>query len=307
MTKTPELSVIVTIYGEFDLARALISVRSILFQKDLDYEVIVSEQGESRKFPEMSGVRYVFKYHKPRPDLSNFNPGNVRNEAVALAKGKFVYTNDADVVFLESNYLAKSVEAIRGNLNRVLYRPFMRRLPLDEFIEFERLIYDSGIDKAIACLDLTQDYIATLNGKQRRIRVFEKDSIYPKTFMAFEEDFQSYVKSNKNKGNEPLFWNENRHGGGNLFRREHFLNVGGYSEEFLTWGCEDSDLQWKFHEVYDLQFFPEDLKVMHLDHPKGYFSSEMWAHNEEISQRRIREGLEKTIERDRRNKLWSPQ
>jgi len=304
MTKTPELSVIVPIYGEFDLARALISVRSILFQKDLDYEVIVSEQGESRKFPEISGVRYIFKYHKPRPDLSNFNPGNVRNEAVALAKGKFVYTNDADVVFLESNYLAKSVEAIRGNLNRVLYRPFMRRLPLDEFIEFERLVYDSGIDKAIASLDLSQRYIATLNGKSRKVRVFEKERVYPKTFTAFEEDFQVYVSDNKNKGNEPIFWNENRHCGGNLSRRRQFRDVGGYSEEFINWGCEDSDLQWKFREAYDLQFFPKDLEVMHLDHTKKYFSPKMWARNEEISARRIKEGLAKAIETDRMNKLW---
>lgn len=140
MVKIPELSVVVPVYGQFDLARACISVQSILSQRDLDYEVIVSEQGESRKFPEMSGVRYIFKYHKPRPDLSDFNPGNVRNKAVALARGKFVYTNDADVVFLEPHYLAKSVGAMKNNLDRILYRPFMRRLPLDEFSEFERRV-----------------------------------------------------------------------------------------------------------------------------------------------------------------------
>jgi len=306
MVKTPELSVVVPIYGEFDLARACMSVQSILFQQGLDYEVIVSEQGESRRFPEMPGIRHVFKYHKPQPGLSDFNPGNVRNEAVALATGKFVYTNDADIVFLEPNYLAKSVEAMGINPNRVLYRPFMKRLPLDEFSEFERRVHDFGIDEVVASLDLSQKYIATLNGKPRKIRVFEKESIYPKTFTAFEEDFQDYVGNDKNKGSEPMFWNENRHCGGNLFRMEQFRNVGGYSEEFINWGCEDSDLQWKFREVYDLQFFPKDLKIMHLDHLKQYFSSGMWARNEEISARRMKEGLEKAIENDMRNKLWQP-
>lgn len=97
-----------------------------------------------------------------------------------------------------------------------------------------------------------------------------------------------------------MFWNENRHCGGNLFRMKQFKAVGGYSEEFINWGCEDSDLQWKFSQLYHLQFFPENLEVIHLDHPKGYFSPEMWAKNEEISRRRIEEGLERVIERDRR-------
>ncbi len=304
MAKTPELSVIVPLYGGFDLARARVSVKSILSQKGIDYEVIVSEQGEFRRFPKMPSIKHVFKYHRPQIELSDFNTGNVRNEAIILATGEFIYTNDADIVFLEPYYLAKSVEAIRTSPNKVLYRPFMRRLPLDEFSEFKRKIQELGIDKAVGSLDLSQEYLATLNGRLRKIRVFEKDSIYRKKFIAFEEDFQSYVGDDENKGSEPMFWNENRHGGGNLFRMEQFRNVGGYAEEFINWGCEDSDLQWKFREVYNLQFFPENLEVMHLDHPKGYFSPEMWARNEEISRRRIQERLEKIIERDRRNKLW---
>lgn len=306
MEKTPELSIVVPIYGEFDLARACVSVQSILFQQGLDYEIIVSEQGESRKFPEMPMIRHVFKYHKPQSDLSDFNPGNVRNEAMALANGEFVYTNDADIVFLKPDYLARSVEAIRANPDKTLYRPFMRRLPLEEFCEFERRVHNSGIGEAVASLDLSQEYIATFNRKSRKVRVFEKESVYHKTFTAFEEDFQIYISNNKNKGSEPMFWNENRHCGGNLFRMKQFRNVGGYSEEFINWGCEDSDLQWKFSESYDLQFFPEDLEVMHLDHTKKYFSPEMWACNEKISARRIKEGLTKAIETDRRNKLWQP-
>src|SRR3989338_2757452 len=248
MAKTLELSVVIPLYGEFNLARACVSVQSILFQQGINYEVIVSEQGEFRRFPEMPRVKHIFKYHKPLPDLSDFNPGNVRNEAVALATGEFVYTNDADIVFLDSYYLAKSVEAIRGNLDEVLCRPFMKRFPLDEFSEFERMVHNLGIGEAVASLDLSQKFIATLNGKLRKLRVFEKDSVYLKTFTAFEEDFQSYVGDDKNKGSEPIFWNENRHCGGNLFRMRQFINVGGYSEEFINWGCEDSDLQWKFHE-----------------------------------------------------------
>ena len=306
MWKVPELSVVVPVYGEFDLARACVSVQSILLQQGLDYEVIVSEQGESRRFPEIPRVRHIFKYHKPQFDLSDFNPGNVRNEAVALATGEFVYTNDADIVFLDPYYFARSVEVMRENSRRVLYRPLMRRLPLVEFGEFERKIRDFGISGAVASLDLSQKYLATLNGKPRKLRVFEKESVYLKTFTAFEEDYQDYVSDDRNKGSEPIFWNENRHCGGNLFRMEHFYVVGGYSEEFINWGCEDSDLQWKFSEIYDLQFFPEGFEVIHMDHPKGYFSPEMWKKNEAISERRVMGGVYEAIKIDRGNKLWHP-
>jgi len=307
MPVKPELSVVVPVYGQLDIARACVSIQSVLSQKGINYEVIVSEQGESPRFPEIPRVKHTFSYHKPQQDLSDFNPGNVRNNAIAIANGEFIYTNDADIIFLDPEYLSKTVQEIRRDQNRVFYRPFMRRLPIDEFEDFEKIIRERGIETAISSLNLTQEYIATLNGKKRDIRVFEKKSIYPKTFTAFEEDFQSYIADEKNKGREPMFWNENRHCGGNLFRKSQFLSVGGYCEDFVNWGCEDSDLQWKFSEIYDLRFFPANLEVMHLDHPKGYFSPEMWKRNEEISRVRITTGLERTIERDRRNKLWLQQ
>jgi hypothetical protein len=220
-----------------------------------------------------------------------------------LARGDFVYTNDADIVFLDPHYLAKSIKVLCENPNKVLQRPYMRRLPLDQFEEFAKRVNESGISAATHSLDFSQDYIVTIDGKPRKVRVSEKDSVYPKTFTAFEEDFQTYVGNEANKGREPMFWNENRHCGGNLFRMKQFRDVGGYSEEFTNWGCEDSDLQWKFSETYDLEFFPDNLEVLHLDHSKGYFSPEMWARNEGISALRKEEGLTKAIENDRRNTL----
>lgn len=303
----PELSVVVPVYGQFDIVRACISIQSILSQKGINYEVVVSEQGEFPRFPKMSGVRHTFRYHKPKLDLSDFNPGNVRNEAVAFSRGEFVYTNDADVVFLDSLYLAKCAQELRKHPDRVFYRPFMRRFPIDEFEQFNNLVRNLGIEKAISSLNLSQEYIATLKNEKRKIRIFEKSSLYPKIFTAFEEDFQKYVSDEGNRGREPMFWNENRHCGGNLFKKSQFLEVGGYSEEFTNWGCEDSDLQWKLSEKYDLRFFPVNLEVLHLDHPKSYFSSDMWKRNEKISRKRIGEGLEKAIEKDRGNRLWMKQ
>jgi len=306
MVKRPQISVVVPLYGTFNLARALVSINSLLSQRDIDYEVIVSEQGEKPIFPDFKGVRHLFKYHKPMSNLSDFNPGNVRNIGIALAQGELVYTNDADIVFMDPNYLSKATKLVESNKDLILYRPLMRRLPLDEFEDFDNRVKTQGILRAIKHLDLYQEYIATLYHKQRKVRVFKKNSVYLKTFTAFEDDFQKYVSDESNKGKEPMFWNENRHCGGNLFRKSHFLNVGGYHEGFINWGCEDSDLQWKFHESYCLRFFPEEFEVLHLDHPKGYFSPEIWAQNEKISGERKIRGLDNAIKEDRRNQLWTP-
>jgi len=147
MVKTPELSVVVPVYGQFNLARANISVQSILSQQDIAYEVIVSEQGEAPRFPKIKGIKHLFEYHKPKPDLSDFNPGKIRNKAISQATGEFLYTNDADIVFLQKDYLARCVEEMKKFTSRVFYRPFMRRLPMDEFSQFEKLVQKTVLQK----------------------------------------------------------------------------------------------------------------------------------------------------------------
>lgn len=299
MKSSRQISFVMPIYGQFDLARAVLSVKSALTQKGVDLEVVISEQGETPRFPKIDGIKHVFSYHKPQADLSDFNPGDIRNIAILHTTGEFVYTNDADVLFIDTYYLANAINILMGNPRKVFYRPKMRRLPTDNFEEFKRRVKSRGIEVAIAGLDFSQEYIVTTDGKPRHVEIFKKNSVYPKTFTAFGEDFDRYVSDESLRGREPLIWNENRHCGGNLFRRAQFDEVGGYSEEFINWGCEDSDLQWKFNEIYDLQFFPNRFKVIHLDHPKEYFSPEMWKRNEEISARRVKEGISKAIKKDR--------
>lgn len=308
MEKPDEVSVVIPIYGNFDVKRALISIDAIKMQKGVEVEIVVSEQGEKRRFPDVEGVKHIFTYHKPQPNLSNFNPGQVRNIAIANSTKDFIYTNDADIVFSDPYYLKKSLKVLKENPNKVLFRSFMRRLPLDNFETFN-LWYDSeGIEKSLKRLVKNQEFLVKTDPKYREMKVFEKiskEAKYKKTFTSLIEDFNEYVK--KGLGSEdnlnfwPVYWNENRHCGANMFRRSHFMNVGGYCEKFINWGCEDSDLQWKFREIYDLEFFPQELEVIHLDHPKGYVSPKMWGLNEETSAKRKAEGVSLTIEFDKKH------
>lgn len=304
--KNGRISVVVPLYGQFSIERAIISVKSILSQNISNLEVVVSEQGELPQFPSIPGVNHIFRYHKPKPELSDFNPGGVRNVGIINSKSEFVYTNDADTILPGGDYLSKAKEILEASQGKVLFRPKMRRLPISDFPKFNDWVENYGITEAISRLDFGQKYIVTVDGMPRKVRVFEKNSIYKKTFTSFEEDFQEFVAVG-NEDREPMFWNENRHCGGNMFRRAQFMSVGGYCEDFVNWGCEDSDLQWKFAEKYEIEFFPDELEVIHLDHSKGYFSPEMWAHNEKIVAQRKREGVETAIKFDRGNKLWQSQ
>lgn len=299
-----KVSVVIPLYGQFDVRRAILSIESILLQKNVDLEIIISEQGINPKMNLFSDerIKYTFKKHIPKKELSDFNPGKIRNDAVKLAKGEFIYTNDADIIFLNPNYLKECIRLIKTDSNLSLNRPPMRRLTIDQFELFWKTYKEEGIKNTLNKLDFSQKYLAVLDKKERPLKVVTNESgDYKKTFTTSIENFKSYISDKSLKGKEPMIWMEDLHCGGNFIRIKNFNIVGKYCEKFINWGCEDSDLQWKLKEKLNLSFFPykKKFEVLHLDHPKGYFSPEMWKRNEKISQERIQKGVEMAIFEDK--------
>ena len=49
---------------------------------------------------------------------------------------------------------------------------------MSDFVTFNQWVKDYGIVEAILRLDFKQKYIVTVDGLPRKVRVFEKDSIY---------------------------------------------------------------------------------------------------------------------------------
>lgn len=294
-----KISVIIPLYGNFDERRTELSILSILDQKNVDLEIVVSEQGVEPKLKGIrdSRIRYLFKYHD-KSVSGDFNPGRIRNIAARESAGEFLYTNDGDIVLLNTNYLRLCLDKLNKNPSLAFRRPVMRRLPLENFEEFQTRVKKYGIAKAIASLDLTQDYLATTDGIFRELKVVRKDNDdYQKIFTTSMENFRRYLEDKSIRGKEPIIWTENLHCGGNFLRRQQFETIGGYCSLFLNWGCEDSDLQWKVGEKYELDFFPKEkgFEVLHLDHPRDYFSSEMWKINEVIGAERKAKGIESAI------------
>ncbi len=305
-----KVSVVYPIYGDFAVERLMASIKSALRQEN-EKEIIVSEQGPEPRFEPgkiydgETEIKYVFNKFTPSKEVSDYNTGKIRNDGVKRAEGKYVFSNDADIFMKSPEFLGNLVE-LKEKVGKVLYRPPMRRIPEEEFEQVYQKIKEKGIDKTFEeDLDMSKQYLATLGTKEWALKTFKKDGQdfdYEKTFTAFKKDFERYVNDPEMKGKEPMFWDETRYCGGIFFEREEFESVGGYCEKFINWGCEDSDLQYKFKEEYGIHLIPEEEKyeVIHFDHPKGYFSSDMWKRNEEIEEKRRSKDIEEIIAEDKK-------
>lgn len=71
------------------------------------------------------------------------------------------------------------------------------------------------------------------------------------------------------------------HGGSIFITKDVFDFVGGYSEQFLVWGGEDSDLRWKLTRIFNLVDLAKykEVKVKHIDHDRPYLESFAWERN----------------------------
>jgi len=246
-------------------------------------------------------LRYIYKPNEE--DIGNsFRPGKVRNLGAKLAKGQFIYTNDADIIFKNQNYLSSLIKRLESNPDMAFHRPKMRRMPLECFDEFLRRINEVGIRKTIDSLNYQQDFLATTDEIVRKLKVVKRiRNGEEKIVTTSLENFQRYISDSSLKGQEPTIWSHDVHCGGTFMRKSQFETVGGYCEEFRTWGCEDSDLQWKLAQCFDLQFIPGEpqFEVLHMDHPKKYFSSDMLKSNNSIQENRRILGISEIIKRDK--------
>ncbi|MBM4389032.1 MAG: glycosyltransferase [Deltaproteobacteria bacterium] len=302
------MSVVFPVYGDFSAERLLLSIEAMRAQKDVEPEVVVVERGTTSRLQGKldPSVIYRFQPYTPSKEFGDFNQGEVRNDAIAASSGEFIYTNDGDVMFMDEHFLARSREILEQNHDMALYRPPMRRLPLDNFEEFKRRADAKSIREAIASLNLhTNEFLATTDDEPRNVRVAVSNSEGDlRVRTTSEEDFARYTADASLKDNEHVIWSENVHYGGNFLRRWQFERVGGYCERYINWGCEDTDFQWKLRNTFNLQHFPKIGKftVLHLDHEKRYLIPAMVKRNEELFERRRKDGVYLAIKEDRNQK-----
>ncbi|KKQ16556.1 MAG: hypothetical protein US31_C0030G0005 [Berkelbacteria bacterium GW2011_GWA1_36_9] len=136
--QTGLISVIFPIYGTFDQNRLLLAIQSAQNQREVDVEIIVSEHGDTPKLQSKldSSVKYIFTKHLIKKGANNFNPGKIRNDGVNISHGEYVYTNDSDVIFMNPLFLWNCKRLLEKDEKLSLFRPRMRRLPIEDFETF---------------------------------------------------------------------------------------------------------------------------------------------------------------------------
>jgi hypothetical protein len=182
-----------------------------------------------------------------------------------------------------------------GNTGALKWPP-SRRLIERDVPTFIELIRENGISEALSSLDFSREYIAFLGEEPESLKVVNHKT-NGRTYTTPMSLFQEYISSDELKGLEPTVWNDVVHIGGIFSRTQHVHDVGSYTDSYATWGYEDVDLQWKLDEIFGIEDVPQQNKfeVIHLDHPKGYFSKEANERNRLAFERRQEEGVEKAI------------
>jgi len=296
----PTVSVVFAVYGTVDRTSARAAILSALRQKEVAVEVIVVEAGNLSatgwlNVPEISHVAF-----RTRPG-KQFRPGFFRNIGLLRATADRVYFSDADILFSHDHYLAHSLALLDG-ADGVLIHPPKLRIPIEQ-----APIVASGF-----CANGWTE-LSALRCEDRRFACLEEPVVYReiahrgRIYTAREADYQEWNASGRQRASGPMVWQDIYHPGGTLASRKALLRIGGYGHEFAIWGYEDADLQHRLALISSLKTFPDkkDFWVFHLDHSRGYISSEAHFNNKEIYERRcnLEQGELRDADRQRLKRL----
>jgi len=135
-----KVSVIIPVYRSFDPTRVFMTIDSLKMQKGVNLEIVIAEQSDNPKLGDVEGVNYVPIPNVHRREGTHFIPGLVRNIATKNSSGEFLYNNDGDIIFHNQYFLANGLKLMVQNEVNVLYRPLMRRLPVECFEDFKTFL-----------------------------------------------------------------------------------------------------------------------------------------------------------------------
>lgn len=286
------VSVVIPIFGEVHHDGLPAVVDSVLAQRNVDSEVVVSEQGLAprwERLADLPGVEYVFS-------RAEGNAGVARNEGLKRASKEYAYFNDADIVFLDPLHLHRLGREI--GRRQIFTRVAMRRMLNDEVPGFLEMHKKYRIEEAIRGVELRGEHQATLSRSSPPLEEVEFDGrLYtatPRELAAYRRD-PDYMA-----GRENLLWQRTVHCGMTFGRVDDFKKVGGYSPDYPVCVYEDSDLQWKLRSVYDVREIGNRTRdaVMHLDHDLSYRSPASEAANKDVFEKRKSLGVAACIEAD---------
>lgn len=279
-----KISIIYSIFGNFDVQRLHLALLSALEQDYPNKEILVIEINKKKTFTNFdSRINHVFIRG------SNMNFGEIRNIGIQKAKGDFVYINDADIIFLDKKFISSLEKEYRKDKCALIRPPRIRLLEKD----FEKFYSVAKDDIYTTIAKLHRDtYVASLSKRLPKIYHFK----------FLKNEFTSDCPNKQ--VHEVSKWDVMTHYGAIFASKTQLKKAHYYSPGYIGWGNEDGDLQWKLKETSGTRVIPKRkvFTVLHLDHKKGYFNMENFDLNEAIYHYRQHEiGYKKSIALDKKN------
>lgn len=290
---TPAISITYPLFGAFDVRALEASAASALAQPGPDLEIVIAEEGPVPRAAAIArrlGVKYSHNIGRTA------NRSEIRNRALTMATGPWIYVCDADIVFHQTDFFERLTRATDQN-PVPLRHVRQRRLPKPDVTCWLTSCDADGIDRALAELRPQGRYLTRASS---RPFVVHERTLDGQSFTIDHHDFESIDPALLNVF-DPTRWHHVIHFGSVFARREDLLAIGGFCETYTGWGFEDVDLQWKLEKRCGMRSFPDDLEVVHLDHPKSDYSRAGLDRNGERYHRRRARGLEACLAEDRAN------
>lgn len=290
------ISVIIVAHHYKYLDRMKIVIESVLKNAGNDVEVIITTDNEKVLDTLNENLNKRVKIIIAKSDKFENNLGFYRNIGVKYSKGEYLYFTDADIVIYKPNYLKTLKRISKESDGSVLVWPKMFRL--DENIE--EFGNDFSSKKMINFFfDDHHCMYRYSDGKFYKVPELKTD-FDGVPYVCKHKDYNSFKEANF-KDFEELVWRPFVHWGGIFCKKEYFEDVGGFSLEYFTWGCEDDDLIRRLSKRYNIIFLFEenpDLSVLHLEHPRKYWTS--YKRNMQIFEKRKKKEISRLICEDKK-------
>ncbi len=257
MTPAPTSSLVVATYNWPDALRLVLE--SARRQRVLPTEVVIADDGSgeetraqieavSRGFP----VPVVHVWH---PD-DGFRLAQIRNKAVARARGRYVIQIDGDMV-LEPSFVADHLDAAAPGF----------------FVGGSRALLDEASSRALLAGGPLPGPLG--RGVRNRLNAMRVPLLGRALSTAVRAGDVERVR-----GGNMAFW------------RDDFLAVNGYDEAFEGWGREDTDLVLRLHRRgLRRRYFKLRGVAYHLHHRER--SRDALGRNDELLRRAAESGRER--------------
>jgi len=293
------VSVIVSVYGP-DWAQRLKLCLAAMARAAGPVEVIVSEQYTSMpryaRVANVAGRGYVAERRKG----AFWNAGRCRNRGASVATGSILFFLDADLVMLNREVFTATEELFTGPQAKFMAAPRVHRILQNALGGLESVVRERSVRAAMrAKLSYLGNTFWGLPGTDYPvIRICHDGNIY----YANKRQAALFGKRREHyHGREVEVWKPERHCGTIAMPAGLFHDVGGYSEAFRQWGCEDTDLAQKAGSIaVAVATTRLDWKFAHLEHGHGYIDVRQALRNQRLLALR-RYGLRAAVQEDQRS------